>query len=134
MLTEQELNAALDLTRKIERLQGRLDDLRETGGVGSPGASAPVQGGCGTVSAGQIAAELEIEIADLRKRREIEQIVIQRYIDKSDLEDVERKLMLLRYVDCRPWTPLATSLGYSRSHVLLLHRNAIKKIIPHNTL
>lgn len=122
-MTRDELNAALILQRKIDRLQTRLDDLRQTGGVGGMGTNTPVQGGSG-VFVGQIAAEIAQEIAELQNKLVIEKEIIRRYIDKLELEDVERKLMILRYVECRPWKLVECGIGYSKRHTLLIHSKA----------
>lgn len=108
-MTLPELNAALDLTRKIERLQGRLDDLRQSLGHAP---EVRVQSSVG-VSTAQIAAELAEDIGELERKREIERVIIQRYIDKLDLGDPHSKIIALRYVGCRPHAQVAISVGYS---------------------
>ena len=134
MLTEQELNAALNLSRQIERLQNKLDDLMETGGVGSPNISpTPVQGGPGMVSPGQIAAELAEEIQNLTHQWEIEREIIKRSIEKIPLDDIERKVALLRYVECRPWKIIESSVGYSKPHIMRIHSGALTKMIHDDT-
>ena len=134
-MTEKELNAAREIHNKIKRLQNKLDDLRETGGVSSPDLFAtPVQGGAGPISAGQVAAELTQEISALIKKWEIEREIIRRELTKAPLDELGRKLLILRYVDCLPWWLVATSIGYSKPHTFLLHRKALKNIIPHNSL
>ena len=124
-MTNDELNAALSIDRKIQRLQARLDDLRSTGGVGGKGDNTPVQGSA-SVFAGQIAAELAQEIAELKGKLVIEKEIIRREINKMELSDVERKLMMLRYVECRPWHWTAASMGYSPRRVYQLHDEAKK--------
>ena len=125
-MTAEELNAALDLTCKTERLQGRLDDLRETQvELYLRERLRLCRAAAGRCLRDRVAAELEIEIAGLRKRREIKQIVIKGYIEKFDPEDVERKLM--RYVECRLWKLVSASIRYSRSHAYQLHVEILKK-------
>lgn len=126
-MTHDELNAALSLQRKIDRLQARLDDLRQTGGVGGTGTNTPVQGGSG-VFAGQIASEKEDEIAELQKQLEIERVIIQRYLDKSDLQDDEKRFMAFRYVKCWKWEVVAIYIGYTKRHTLRLHEQILKKL------
>lgn len=114
-MTTDELNAALTLTRKIDRLQARLNDLRQTGGLGSIGTDTPVQGGTGSIGAGQLAAELAQEIDSLKSQRAIEQEIIRRYISKLNLDEVERKVANLRYIRCLPWKEIEISIGYARA-------------------
>jgi len=125
-LTKEELNAALSLTRKIDRLQARLDDLRQTGGLKSPSSNTPVQGGTGTMGVGELVAELSQEIEELKKQREIERVVIGRYLQKLPLEDVEHKLMTLRYVDCYPFKAVGARIGYADRQMYRIHDKAKK--------
>lgn len=118
-----ELNAALTLKRKIDRLEARLDDLRQTGGVGGTGSNTPVQGGTG-MFVGQIATELAQEIWGLQRQFEVEQVIIRRYIEKLDLSDVEQKLMVLRYVECKPWAVIQKCLGYAARQTYRIHDRA----------
>jgi DNA-directed RNA polymerase specialized sigma subunit len=127
-LTNEELNAALNLTRKIDRLQARLDDLRKTGGLRSPGMDTPVQGGTGPIGIGQIVAELAQEIEELKKQREIERVVIGRQFEKLPFEDMERKVANLRYVRCMAWKNIESAIGYSRAQVFRIHEK-IKLIL-----
>lgn len=125
-MTTEELNAALTLSHKIERLQASLDAIRATGGISGTSTNTPVQGGTG-VFTGQVAVEIEQEIAELRELLRIEQEIIRREIAKMELSNVERKLMLLRYVECRPWESIKDSIGYSRSQTFKLHTDVIEK-------
>lgn len=123
-MTNQELHAALDLSNKIQRLTDRLNDIRQSLGKAP---EVRVQGGQG-VSTAQIAADLSEEVSELEEQFKIEQVVIQRYIDKCSLDDTERKLMTLRYVKCYPWKDIETALCYSRSHTYQMHINALENI------
>lgn len=125
-MTAKELNAALTLQRKIDRLQARLDDLRQTGGVGGTASNTPVQGGAG-VFVGQIIAECSEELAKLQEQLRDEQAIIRRFLQKVEFSDVERKLMMLRYVECRPWRLVEMSLGYSHSRTMYIHSDILKK-------
>lgn len=125
-MTYDELNAALSLQRKIDRLQARLDDLRQSGGITHHSDNSPVMGG-DSVFAGQIASELEEQINALKKDLEEEKVIIRRYIDKLDLDDIERKLMILRYVDCWPWDSVKKGIGYSLSRTYHYHSSALEK-------
>lgn len=111
-MTHDELNAALDLQRKIARLQARLDGLRQTGGVGHPGGNTPVQGGAG-VFVGQQVIELAQEITELQEQLRDEQAIIRRCLQKLDLSDIERKIMILRFAECRLIDSVALSVGYT---------------------
>lgn len=127
-LTHDELNAALALHRKLDRLRGRLEDLEATGGVRAAGSAAPVQGG-GSVTQAQVAAELSQEIGELARQLEIEQTIIRRALEKIPLDELERKLMVLRYVECWPWRVVGTLTGYAESHLYRLHQAAQKMIV-----
>ena len=127
-MTHDELCAALILTRKIDRLQASLDDLRESGGLRSPKMSERVQGGA-SVGVGQIAVEIAAEIEDLEQQRRIEQAVIGRHLEKCLLDDTERKVMRLRYVECLPWKIIKSAMGYEIAHVYRLHDKAKNMIV-----
>lgn|GEM_PF-5161444 len=122
-MTTDELNAALSLQRKIDRLQARLDDLRATGGIGGKGDNTPIQSSAG-VFAGQIAAELAQEIVELKGKLVIEKEIIRRYIEKLNLDGIECKLMILRYVECRPWKAVGMSMGYAERQIFRIHDGA----------
>jgi len=126
IVTNEELNAALVISKKIYRLQCKLDDLRATGGVGATGNSTPVQGGQGA-DPGQLAAELSQEIACLQRQLAVEQTIIGRYIEKLPLSELENKVMILRYVKCRDWKNIAFSIGYSQSRMFDFHVSAMSK-------
>lgn len=123
-MTKQELHAALDIHTKIQRLRARLSDLEY---VNCKAPEVRVQGGC-AVSVGQIAAELSGEITELEGKLKIEQVVIQRHLDKCPLDDTARKLMALRYVECRPFKLIKVSLGYEDAQMYRIH-NAAKNMI-----
>lgn len=124
-MTQKELNAVLALQCKIKRLQGRLDDLRQIGGIAAHNVTAAVMGGSGEFAV-QIAAELEQEITGLQKQLGIEQVIIGRHIEKLALTEVEHKLMVLRYVEGRPWKVVGATLGYSERRIYQIHKRAKK--------
>lgn len=127
-MTTEELNAALDISRKIKRMQAQLSDLRASGGVGGAGLSAPVMGGV-SISPGQIVIEIEGEIAELQQRLAIEQEIIRRALAKIPLSDVEQKVMGLRYVECWGWRDISQRLGYSEAWIYKIHeKTKIKSI------
>lgn len=130
-MTKQELHAALDIHAKIQRLRARLNDLRQS--LGKP-PEVRVQGGVGASTA-TIAADMSSEVAELERQLEIEQVVIQRHLDKCQLSDTERKLMSLRYVECWDFNSIGVRLGYSdrdgiaTSQIFRMHRTAKKMIV-----
>lgn len=126
-MTYEELEAAFKLSKKIDRLEHRLMDL-QAGGIGSPSYGTVVKGGGKSVGVGQIAVELSQEIEELKHQREIEQTIIQRYIDKLELATMEKTILILRYVRCLSWKLVETATGYSRSRVFQIHERALQKI------
>lgn len=130
-MTKKELHAALDLHNKIQRLQGRLKDL---GYVNCKVPEVRVQGGC-AVSAGQQAAEIADEISELEKQLHDEQVIIQRYIDRCQLDDTEKKVMELHFVCCYPWHSdkdevytVSNRLNYSKSRLHQIYQAVLQKI------
>lgn len=133
-MTKEELNAALDLQRKIDRLEAQLKDLQETGGMGAvQNSNTPVMGGGGSVCPGQLAIENEQEIKELKSQQMIERAIIQRFIDKQELDEISYKLLNYRYVDCMKWDDVAIWLGYHKHHLYKLHTGAIKNLLPNAT-
>lgn len=128
-MTKEELQAALDIYDKIQRLRESLSNIEHSLGK-SP--EVRVQGGVG-VSAGQQAAEKAEEITELEKQLEIERVVIQRFIDKCSFSDVERKIMILRYVTCLPFKLIQKRIGYERTRTFDYHKNALEKCGLHRT-
>ena len=131
-MTYSELNAALDISRKIDRLEGQLSGL-EDGGIGSPTYGTSVQGGTGAVGIGQIASEVREEIDNLKQQLKIEQEIVRRFIEKQTLEDTERKLLLKRYVECYSWKWVSAHICYSRTHTFRLHESILLKMGLHGT-
>lgn len=131
-MTKKELHAALDIQAKIQRLREGLSNIEQSLGK-SP--DVRVQGGC-AVSAGQLAAEKIEEITAAEKQLEIEQVIIQRYLDKSPIDDAERKIMELHYVRCLQWysadkddkCTVAKVTSYSKSRLYQLRQSALQKI------
>lgn len=127
-MTKEELGAALDIKKKLTRLENRLADLEATGGVRT---SLQSGGGGGGKSgdAAVIAAELSNEIAELRKKLEIEQEIVRRALDKVAFDDMERKIMMLRYVYCKPWGYIKKVLGYADRQTYRIHSEAKKMAV-----
>lgn len=131
-MTKQELEAALVLRRRLTRLENSLADIRATGGVKSSGGSGVrAGGGCDT---GQIAVELAEEIAELRKKYEIEREIIRRTLEKAPLEWGERKVLLLRYVECKPWQYVCKEIGYAERQTFRIHAGALEKLTVDGSL
>ena len=126
-MTKKELEAALVLRRRLTRLENSLADIRATGGIKSSSGNS-TRAGAG-IGPGQIAAELEDEIAELRKKYEIEREIIRRSLEKVEFEELERKLMVMRYVDCMPWKNIQIIISYQKTQAYDLHRRALSKIL-----
>lgn len=124
-MTRQELDAALNVKRKLTRFETRLSDLEATGGIRT--SLGHIGGGGPKGSAAVLASELADEIAKLRKRLEVEQEIIRRAMEKIDLDETERKLMYLRYVDCREWKEVSERMAYSMQQTFRLHAAIIEK-------
>ena len=131
-MTYSELNAALDLSRKIDRLEGQLSGL-EDGGIGSPTYGTSVQGGTGAVGIGQIASEVREEIDSLKQQLKIEQEIVRRFLEKQELNENEKSVMMLRYVSCLPFKYIQQRKGYERSRVFDFHKAALENIGLHRT-
>lgn len=125
-MTKQELEAALVLRRRLTRLENSLADIRATGGVKSSGRNGTrAGGGC---DPGQIAAELAEEIETLREEYKDEQKYIRRRLEEYPLEGDERKVMLLRYVECRAWRYVCKAIGYAERQTFRVHAGALEKL------
>lgn len=77
-----------------------------------------ISGGAGELTATEAAAERRIKIkeriADMRERRdEMERTI--RAVDRAleMLDDVEARIVRLRYVDCHAWWQVAREAGYT---------------------
>lgn len=129
-MTKQDLTAAIEIQKKLTRFENRLFDLEATGGIRTSLQSAGGRSGAHG-NAAVIAGELASEVSQLRKQLEIEQTILRRALDKTELDETERKLMLLRYVECRGWKEVAARMAYSipqtyRLHAAILERMGIK--------
>lgn len=95
-MTKKELHAALDLHARIQRLKMRLSDL---GYVNCKVPEVRVQGGS-PIAAGQQAAEISDEISELEDQLKVEQVIVQRFLDKYPINSIERQVMELHFVHC----------------------------------
>lgn len=127
-MTKQDLEAALDIKRKLTRFENRLADLEATGGIQTSIHQTGGRGGH-KGNAAAIAGELADEITNLRRQLEIEQTIIRRALEKLGLDETEKKLMMLRYVDCRPWQEVAEKMAYSKIAVMKKHAVIMKRIL-----
>lgn len=130
-MTKQELTAALDIKKDLRRLEARLSDLEATGGVRTSLQPAGGRGGPQSTAA-IIAGELTDEITALRKQLEKKQNYLEVALDQIEMDKTERKLMTLRYVDCKEWKEVALRMAYSRDmimkkHAAILERMKLKK-------
>ena len=133
-MTKSEFNAALDLQHEIDRVETNLDNLRSTGGLKSVcNSNTPVMGGEASTYPGQLVAEIDQEIQDLKAKQTVERTIIQRFIDKQTLEETERKLLCYRYVECMTWKDVALRLGYGKRHVFKMHSRALEKMALYGT-
>lgn len=126
-MTKQDLKAALDIKKDIRRLEARLSDLEATGGVRTSLQPAGGRGGPQS-NAAIIAGELAEEIAALRRQLEIEQTIVRRALEKVELDKTERKLMMLRYVDCREWKEVVERMAYSKTAVMKKHAAILERM------
>ena len=123
-MTGEELEAALALHRRLERLTDELARLEADGGApGEPG---------GSLFQAQMAAELTREIGGLREELSRERARIAAALEAAPWEGVSRRLMVLRYVECRPWRAIGALTGYAQSHLYRLHR-AARGMIAHES-
>lgn len=131
-MTESELKAALKIKTKINRLQDRLNDIHVTGGVGAVSNSERVSGG-ETQGIAQQAVDIECEIAELTKEFEIEKEIVRRTIEKVGLEELQERILVMRYVDCLLWKHIEGRIGYGHSRTMEFHQEALN-IGLHRTL
>lgn len=130
-MTIEELKMARVLYRKIERLQSGLADIKSTGGVGSAANDIAVMGGADCVGVGQRMVEIDEEITILQAKLNDERVIINRFIDNQNLNDLPHMILWHRYVACWDWKDISRRLGYTRQRLYQVHSEALKKIIPH---
>lgn len=71
--------------------------------------------------------KLEEDIQSYKEKRDKAIVEIREVINKLD-DNVLRKLMELRYIDCLKWEEIAKMFNYSYNHIFKLHNKALKKI------
>ena len=126
VLNKQDLNTAIAIKRKLTRFETHLSDLKATGCVRTSLQTTGGRGGSHG-SAAELVGEMSDEIAELRHQLEVEQTILRRALEKLELDETEKKLMLLRYVDCMEWKNVAARMAYSIQQIYRIHANIIEK-------
>lgn len=130
-MTERELNEVreirseiADLERKIEFIRGSLsnpvplrDGMPQGRGLESRIEKLVVQ-----------ITDLEAELSELKKRRELAIIKVTAGICAGNLSGKEASVMWRRYVKCMRFRDIGFELNYSDAHVFYLHRQGLKKL------
>lgn len=77
-----------------------------------------------------VAAKIDCtkRIADLQAESQNVKAELSLIILTSQLDTVEINILLLRYVQCLPFTDIAKKVFLSESRVFALHRRAVKKL------
>lgn len=122
-MTQAELKEPFSLNEKIERLQSSLDEIHETGGVGARKFEIVVREK-ERKSIEEQAIELSSEIDELKSKLKDQQIKIQKTIDRLELSEIEKKVLMMRYVDCKKWKYISMRIGYSEGRTMVFHRRA----------
>ena len=71
--------------------------------------------------------ELEEELKDLKAKRDKAIVEVTEIINKLE-DEIQRKLMELRYIDCMQWKEIASIMNYSDKHIFYVRNKALKKI------
>ena len=71
--------------------------------------------------------KLEEDIQSYKEKRGKAIIEIRGIINRLD-DEVLRKLMELRYIDCMDWEDIANIIEYSIQHTFYLHNKALNKV------
>lgn len=131
-MTERELNEVRELRSEINDLERKLELMR-----GALMNIVPLRNGLPqghdldsrvektVVKIG----ELEEELVELKKRRELAKIKITANICTAKLSDAEAAVIWRRYVKCMRFRDIGIELHYSDAHVFYLHRHGLKKLI-----
>lgn len=131
-MTERELNEVRelrseinDLERKIELVRGALMNIVPLRNGMPQGHALDSRVEKTVVQIG----ELEEELLELKKRRELAKINITAQICAAKLSGKEAAVIYSRYVKCMRFRDICFELNYSDAHVFYLHRHALKKLI-----
>lgn len=76
--------------------------------------------------------ELEEELVELKKRREIARLNITANICAAGLSGKESAVVRRRYVKCMRFRDICFELNYSDYHVFRLHKSGLKKMLLQN--
>lgn len=114
-----------DLERKIELLRGALMNIVPLRNGMPQGHDLESRVERLTV---QI-AELEENLVELKKRREVARLNITAAICAANLSGKEASVISRRYVECMRFRNICFELNYSDCHVFRLHKAALKKML-----
>ena len=131
-MNERELNEVRelqsqigDLERKIELMRGALMNIVPLRNGMPQGHALDSRVEKTVVQIG----ELEEELFELTKRREVAQLNITANICAAGLSGKEAAVIYLRYVKCMRFRDICFELNYSDAHVFRLHSQGLKKLI-----
>ena len=131
-MTEREINEVRelrseinDLERKIELMRGALMNIVPLRNGMPQGHALDSRVEKTVVQIG----ELEEELFELTKRREVAQLNITANICAAGLSGKEAAVIYLRYVKCMRFRDICFELNYSDAHVFRLHSQGLKKLI-----
>lgn len=127
-MTKEELEAALKIKKKLDRLEAKLADIEATGGIRTSLQSAGGRGG-EVKDAAQDAAELREAIAETKRKLEIEQEIIRRAIEKALMTEEEREFMIEHYVNCKVWRRISTTKAKCKTCTYDIRKSAVMKMI-----
>ena len=131
-MTERELNEVRelrseinDLERKIELMRGALNNIvpPRNGMPQGRGQESRIENMVAQIS------ELETELLELKKRRELAIVKITAGICAANLSGKEASVIWRRYVKCMRFRDIGFELKYSDAHVFYLHRRGLKKVV-----
>ena len=131
-MNERELNEVRelqsqigDLERKIELMRGALMNIVPLRNGMPQGHALDSRVEKTVVQIG----ELEEELLELKKLRELAKINITANICAAGLSGKEAAVIYLRYVKCMRFRDICLELNYSDAHVFRLHSQGLKKLI-----
>ena len=130
-MTEREINEVRemrseinDLERKIEIMRGALMNIVPLRNGVPQGHDLDSRVEKTVVQIG----ELEEELLELKKRRELAKIKITANICAANLTGQEAAVIYSRYVKCMRFRDICFELNYSDYHVFRLHKSGLKKL------
>ena len=124
--------------KRIGRLNGEIENLREKIKELSDALSRvthtldgmPKTENYSSILERLVASKVDLEdkLKKLEVEKEITQAEIAVTLALSDLTVDERKILLMRYSDCRPFKEIAKSMKYTERLIFLRHRSALDKL------